>query len=65
MILGPQKTEHGTTADRVAELLRDAFDLGYHVRMQGSIDFDLIPRSPMATATPVFLSLFHPPLSLH
>jgi Uma2 family endonuclease len=39
MVLSPQKAEHWTTTDRVAELLRVSFGSGYHVRMQGPIDF--------------------------
>lgn len=42
MVLSPQKAEHWTTTDRVAELLRASFGSGYHVRMQGPIDFGLI-----------------------
>ena len=39
MVLSPQNAEHWTTTDRVAELLRSSFGSGYHVRMQGPIDF--------------------------
>ena len=39
MVLSPQKAEHWTTTDLVAELLRARFGSGYHVRMQGPIDF--------------------------
>jgi Uma2 family endonuclease len=39
MVLSPQKPEHWTTADRVAELLRSGFGAAFHVRLQGPIDF--------------------------
>jgi len=39
MVLSPQKAEHWTTADRVAELLRISFGPAFHVRLQGPIDF--------------------------
>jgi Uma2 family endonuclease len=39
MVLSPQKPEHFTTTDRVTDLLRLHFGSGYHVRMQGPIDF--------------------------
>jgi Uma2 family endonuclease len=39
VVLSPQKAEHWTNTDRVAELLRSCFGSGYHVRMQGPIDF--------------------------
>lgn len=38
MVQSPQKAEHWTTVDRVAELLRNHFGPGFHVRMQGPID---------------------------
>ncbi|HEY7425174.1 MAG TPA: Uma2 family endonuclease, partial [Gemmataceae bacterium] len=39
VVLSPQKAEHWTTADRVAELLRSGFGSAFHVRLQGPIDF--------------------------
>ncbi|MGH7171891.1 MAG: Uma2 family endonuclease [Gemmataceae bacterium] len=39
MVLSPQKAEHWTTADQVAELLRISFGSAFHVRLQGPIDF--------------------------
>jgi Uma2 family endonuclease len=38
MVLSPQKPEHWTTTDRVAELLRSCFGPAFHARMQGPID---------------------------
>jgi Uma2 family endonuclease len=39
MVLSPQKAEHWTTTDRITDLLRSDFGSGFHVRMQGPIDF--------------------------
>src|SRR5262245_10736836 len=38
MVQSPQKAAHFTTTDRVAELLRQHFGSGFHVRMQGPLD---------------------------
>lgn len=42
MVLSPQKAEHWTTTDRVAELQRKHIGAGFHVRMQGPIDFGVL-----------------------
>ena len=39
VVLSPQKALHFTTTDQAAELLRQAFGAGYHIRMQGPLDF--------------------------
>lgn len=38
MVLSPQKADHWTTTDRVADCLRQAFGTGFHVRMQGPLE---------------------------
>jgi Uma2 family endonuclease len=39
VVLSPQKALHFTATDQAAELLRQSFGAGYHVRMQGPLDF--------------------------
>jgi hypothetical protein len=39
MVLSPQKAEHFTAIDQVAEILRNAFGSGYYIRMQGPLGF--------------------------
>jgi len=38
MVLSPQKASHFTATDQVADLLRQHFGAGFHVRMQGPLD---------------------------
>ena len=38
MVLSPQKASHYTATDQAADLLRQHFRKGYHVRMQGPLD---------------------------
>jgi Uma2 family endonuclease len=38
MVLSPQKASHYTATDQAADLLRQHFGKGFHVRMQGPLD---------------------------
>src|SRR5438105_4206957 len=38
VVFSPQKPSHFTATDQVADLLRQHFGIGFHVRMQGPLD---------------------------